>query len=136
MGRYKVTKTFEFSYGHRLLEYAGKCRHLHGHNGMVEIDIEADALDGRGMVMDFSDISTQIKAWVDEHLDHKMLLSSQDPAVPVLTQLGEPLYLLSENPTAENISKLIFQQARSQGLSVSEVRLWETSTAYASYRES
>ena len=30
---YVVTRELRFCYGHRLLEYAGKCRHLHGHNG-------------------------------------------------------------------------------------------------------
>ena len=34
MNRYQVTKTIEFSYGHRLLNHNGKCRYLHGHNGM------------------------------------------------------------------------------------------------------
>jgi 6-pyruvoyltetrahydropterin/6-carboxytetrahydropterin synthase len=41
---------------------------------------------------------------------------------------------MAENPTAENIAKLIFNYARSQGLPVVEVRLWETPTSYASYR--
>jgi len=28
MQRFQVTKVIEFSYGHRLLEHQGKCRHL------------------------------------------------------------------------------------------------------------
>ncbi|MEM4248235.1 MAG: 6-carboxytetrahydropterin synthase, partial [Candidatus Nanoarchaeia archaeon] len=30
---YQVSREIEFSYGHRLLNYEGKCKHLHGHNG-------------------------------------------------------------------------------------------------------
>jgi 6-pyruvoyltetrahydropterin/6-carboxytetrahydropterin synthase len=131
---YRVTKHIDFCYGHRLLNYDGQCRHLHGHNGRVEIDIESDQLDARGMVVDFSDIKHIVKAWIDETLDHRMLLNKADPLVPFLQQRGELHFLMDENPTAENIAKLIFQHARSKGLPVVEVRLWETPTSYATYR--
>ena len=64
-----------------------------------------------------------------------MLLNRQDVAVPMLRELGEPMYLIDENPTAENISKLIYRQARDAGINVREVRLWETPSSYATYRE-
>ena len=132
---FKVTKHIEFCYGHRLLNYEGRCRHLHGHNGRVEVDIEAGKLDARGMVYDFSDIKETIKNWIDESLDHRMLLCKDDPVLPVLKQRGELIYAMDENPTAENIAKLIFNHAKSMGLPVVEVRLWETPTSGASYRE-
>ena len=44
---HKVVKTIDFCYGHRLLNYEGKCRHLHGHNGLLEVAIESDSLDHR-----------------------------------------------------------------------------------------
>jgi 6-pyruvoyltetrahydropterin/6-carboxytetrahydropterin synthase len=132
---FKVTKTIEFCYGHRLLNYAGRCRHLHGHNGRVEVDLQVEQLDGRGMVVDFGDVKRQIKAWIDETLDHRMLLCKDDPILPVLQQRGEPVFVMDENPTAENIAKLIFNAARSEGVPVTEVRLWETPTSLASYRD-
>ena len=131
---FKVTKTIDFCYGHRLLNYTGKCRHLHGHNGRIEVDLETGALDGRGMVVDFGDVKRQIKEWIDATLDHRMLLCKDDPILPVLRQRGEPVFVMEENPTAENIAKLIFNAARSQGIPVTEVRLWETPTSRASYR--
>jgi 6-pyruvoyltetrahydropterin/6-carboxytetrahydropterin synthase len=131
---FRVTKRIEFCYGHRLLHYEGKCRHLHGHNGRVEVHIEADKLDTRGMVQDFSDIKEAIKKWIDDTLDHRMLLHKDDPIVPVLKQRGELFYVMDENPTAENLAKLIFDHARSKGLPVVEVQLWETPTSSASYR--
>jgi 6-pyruvoyltetrahydropterin/6-carboxytetrahydropterin synthase len=131
---YKVTKHIDFCYGHRLLNYDGECRHLHGHNGRVEIDIESDKLDARGMVVDFSDIKRVLKTWIDETLDHRMLLNQADPLVAVLQQRGELHFPMDDNPTAENIARLIFQHARSKGLPVVEVRLWETPTSYATYR--
>ena len=132
---HKVTKAIEFCYGHRLLDYDGKCRHLHGHNGLLEVDVEAEVLDRRGMLIDFTELRDKVKGWVDAHLDHKMLLSRQDPVVPLLIDVGEPLYLMDENPTAENISRHIYQQVRQMGLNVAEVRLWETPSSCVSYRE-
>jgi len=131
---YKVTKHIEFCYGHRLLNYAGKCRHLHGHNARVEVDIESERLDERGMVYDFGDIKEAIKKWIDETLDHNLLLNKADPVIPLLQTSGERFYLLDHNPTAESIAKLIYDHARSQGLPVVEVRLWETPTSFATYR--
>lgn len=134
MGRYKVTKIIEFCYGHRLLEHKGKCRFLHGHNASIEVEIEADTLDENGMVMDFGDIRDKVKSWVDEHLDHKMLLCKNDPALKLLQELNEPHFVMEENPTAENIAKVIFQAVEKMGLKISEIRLWETPSSHASYR--
>ncbi len=131
---YRVTRQIDFCYGHRLLNYEGKCRYLHGHNGRVFIVIEAAQLDQRGMVMDFSDIKDVMKEWIDGNLDHRMILHRDDPAVPALKELGEPLYLLDCNPTAENIARVIFEVARKHGFPVVETRLWETPNCYATYR--
>ena len=130
---FRVSREIDFCYGHRLLGHEGKCRHLHGHNGRVIITIEADRLDDRGMVFDFSDIKRTVNRWIDEHLDHQMILRRDDPAVPVLEELGEPMFLLEGNPTAENIARLIFDFATAAGLPVVEVRLWETPRCCAAY---
>jgi 6-pyruvoyltetrahydropterin/6-carboxytetrahydropterin synthase len=53
--------------------------------------------------------------------------------VELLKKLGEPMYLLDENPTAENIAKLIFDITAAKGFPVTEVRLWETPRCYATY---
>jgi 6-pyruvoyltetrahydropterin/6-carboxytetrahydropterin synthase len=129
-----VVKSIDFCYGHRLLDYEGKCRHLHGHNGRLEVEVRAAQVDTRGMVIDFSDVRDAVKGWVDANLDHRMVLSERDPAVPALRGLGEPLYLMADNPTAENIAHLVFDHLRDAGIDVDEVRLWETPDSFASYR--
>ena len=111
---FRVTREIDFCYGHRLLNYDGKCRYLHGHNGRAVIVIEAPKLDDRGMVMDFSDIKRVVSGWIDEQLDHRMILHRDDPAIPALRSLGEPLYLIDTNPTAENIARLIHEFAAGQ----------------------
>lgn len=133
---YKVTKEIEFCYGHRLLNYRGKCRHLHGHNGKLEIELAAKRLDARGMVRDFDEIKRSIQGWIDENLDHKMILHRKDPALPALRRLGEPLFLMDANPTAESLAKLIFEVAERLGFPVTAVTLWETPRSFATYQPS
>jgi 6-pyruvoyltetrahydropterin/6-carboxytetrahydropterin synthase len=130
---FRVTREIDFCYGHRLLNYDGKCRHLHGHNGRAVIVLEAPKLDARGMVLDFSDIKQVVSQWIDQTLDHRMILCRDDPAVPVLQKLGEPLHLIDANPTAENIAKLIFEFTAQRGFPVVETHLWETPRCYATY---
>ena len=81
---YLVTKRIEFCYGHRLLDYDGICKHPHGHNAVVEVDVRTDRLDSRNMVADFSDIKRVVKGWIDRELDHKMILRHDDPLVEPL----------------------------------------------------
>ena len=130
---FRVSREIDFCYGHRLLNYDGKCRYLHGHNGRAVITIESDQLDHRGMVLDFSDIRKVVSSWIDDHLDHRMILHREDPAVPFLQELQEPLHLIETNPTAENIARLIFDFAQGEGFPVLDVRLWETPHCYATY---
>lgn len=130
---YRVTREIDFCYGHRLLNYDGKCRHLHGHNGRAVITLEGPRLDARGMLVDFGDIKREVQRWIDENIDHTMLLCRDDPMLPVLRERGERVYALDVNPTAENIARLIYDRAAAAGLPVIEVVLWETPNCHASY---
>ncbi|MDY7082470.1 MAG: 6-carboxytetrahydropterin synthase QueD [Halobacteria archaeon] len=130
---YKVTKEIDFCYGHRLQNYDGKCQHVHGHNGIAEIELESEELDERGMVYDFSDIKRDVKAWIDDNLDHKMLVREDDPFIEYLEDMGEPYYVMEKNPTAEAIAELIYEHTAEQGYPVTAVRLWETETSFATY---
>lgn len=130
---YRVTRELDFCYGHRLLEYEGKCRHLHGHNGRAVITLAVGELDRLGMVIDFSRLKAVVGRWIEETLDHKMLLHKDDPVLPSLRQHKEPVFVMDVNPTAENIARLIYDYAAAQGFPVAEVQLWETANCYATY---
>jgi len=130
---YSVTKRIDFCYGHRLLDYEGICKHPHGHNAIVEIEIGTETLDARNMVADFSEIKRVMKTWIDRELDHKMILRADDPLTRVLQELGEPVHVVDRNPTVERIARLIFDVAREQGLPVARITVWETPTSWATY---
>lgn len=131
---FTIVKQLDFAYGHRLLNYDGKCRHLHGHNAKVEIVLAGDELDERGMVVDFGDVKRAMNAWIDEHFDHRMLLNKKDPLIPLLEEQGEPLYLMDGNPTAEGIARHLHTVARELGFPVQEIRFWESPSSLAVYR--
>jgi 6-pyruvoyltetrahydropterin/6-carboxytetrahydropterin synthase len=130
---YQVTQELSFCYGHRLLDYDGKCARLHGHNGVAAITLQAEQLDSQGMVVDFDKLSRELTAWLDETLDHRLLLHTDDPAVPALRAIREPLCVVPFNPTAENIARMIYDRAASAGLPVVEVRLIEAPGSIATY---
>ncbi len=131
---YKVTKEIHFSYGHRLLNYDGKCRLLHGHNAKVEIELTSTTLDERGMVMDFVEVKQRLQKWLNDTWDHKMLMNQADPVLKQLQADKESIVTIDRNPTAEVLAQLIFDYAKAQGFPVSEVRFWETPTSFATYR--
>src|SRR6185437_5547331 len=118
---FDVCKEIQFCYGHRLLNYEGKCKNFHGHNGKIEVHLSAASLDDKGMVRDFTEIKRILQAWVDETLDHRMILHEKDPLRGALEKAGEPLHLLAANPTAENIARLIYETAKTKGLPVTHV---------------
>ncbi len=130
---YEVTREIPFCYGHRLLNYNGKCKNLHGHNGLAVITICSEQLDELGMVMDFSDIKRVVSKWIDETMDHRMLLHKDDPLVATLQERGEPICVMDANPTAEYIARVIYDYTASAGFPVTQVTLWETNSCYATY---
>ena len=97
MGKPKWTLAVkaEFSACHRLRGYQGKCEAHHGHNFEVEVTVEGDRLDERGMVMDFGDLKKMTREVVDE-LDH--------------SDLNELAAFAEDNPSSENIARHIFSR--------------------------
>lgn len=83
-----IDKTFEFCYGHRVHTQTlnGKysdnlkcaCRHLHGHEGKLQVYLTSDKLDKTGMVTDFRHLEW-LKRWINEYIDHQFVLDVSDP---------------------------------------------------------
>lgn len=134
MGTYSVSTSFTFCYGHRLQNYNGPCKHLHGHNARVELIVDQDELDSQGMVCDFRTLKSTAKTWVDANFDHRMLLQENDPMVTLLREQGEPVYCMPVPPTAENIAREIYEQLRNAGIPITIVKIWENESSCATYR--
>jgi 6-pyruvoyltetrahydropterin/6-carboxytetrahydropterin synthase len=132
---YIITKEVYFCYGHRLMNHPGKCRNLHGHSVKASISIKRDTLDEQGMVCDFSDVKDCVDGFINRLLDHNFLLHKDDPIIPALIANNEQFLAIDEHPTAEVLSKMIYQHVKQQGFNVDQVVLWETASACACYRE-
>lgn len=133
---YTITKEVYFCYGHRLMNHGGKCRNLHGHSVKAAISVEQPQLNEQSMVCDFAEIRDCVESFVDKHLDHNFLLHKDDPLIPALIANNERFWALDEHPTAEVLSKMIYRHLKASGFNVTQVVLWETASAYASYHES
>ncbi|MGI6451876.1 MAG: 6-carboxytetrahydropterin synthase QueD [Syntrophomonadaceae bacterium] len=117
-----ITVQQEFAAAHRLYQYQGNCSNMHGHTWKVELTVTGDKLDQVGMLIDFRDIKLAL-AQILEPFDHCCLND-----IAPFNQI---------NPTAENLAKYIFDQAKKRlaGYRVAVVRVWESGTAFASYTE-
>ncbi len=98
---YEVTVEADFSSGHYLRNYQGKCENPHGHNYKVRITLAGAELDEAGLLLDFK-LLKQVLRPVVERIDHQMLNDL------------EPFTTL--NPSAENIAKYFYDEtSRSAG---------------------
>jgi|SRR5438067_2192018 len=130
---FRATQELHFCYGHRLLGHPGRCARLHGHNARVFVVLRADRVDAKGMVIDFDTVLQRARGYLDEALDHRMLLQQGDPACAALAGIGEQFVTLEAPPTAENLARLIYEQLVRSGLPVAEVRLEEQPGSTAAY---
>lgn len=119
---FEAIVTMSFSAAHNLRGYRGKCEELHGHNWKVEATLSAEKLDEIGMVEDFSAIKRRLRR-ILSRLDHKYLN-------------GLPFFKTA-NPTSENLARLIFQKMKTNRsrARIASVKVWETETSCAVYRE-
>jgi 6-pyruvoyltetrahydropterin/6-carboxytetrahydropterin synthase len=138
MKKFEVTKEFSWEMGHRLLRHKGACRNLHGHSYIAAISLQKENVDiETGMVVDFSELTNVVKPLIDS-LDHSFMFNKGDKVGELLMQEFPDLKynLVSEEPTAECIAKMIFNyiDARSY-FPIARVTVWETAKCSATYGE-
>ncbi|MCY0957721.1 6-pyruvoyl trahydropterin synthase family protein [Streptomyces sp. H27-H5] len=105
-----VTVRHNFETGHRLPHLPGKCQSLHGHSWWAEVTVEAPAL-ASGLVVEFGPFKHQLRRWIDEHLDHGLMLGPEDPLLPVLAPYGMKIHQVPGWPTVENVAALLARVA-------------------------
>ncbi|MFG2404256.1 6-pyruvoyl tetrahydropterin synthase family protein [Streptomyces brevispora] len=129
---HSVSVKHNFETGHRLPHLPGKCQSLHGHSWWMEATVEAPALDN-GLVVEFGPFKKQLRRWIDEHLDHGLMLGPDDELLPLLSTYGK-VHQVPGWPTVENVAALIARVAqdalqdlvRAPGARVTQVHVSET----------
>ncbi len=122
---FEVTIEETFAAGHALRNYHGKCENVHGHNYRCQVTLEGAELDSIGLLVDFVELKKVVHTVLDR-MDHQWL--NDFPPFDVL------------NPSAENMARYIYEQVSDglkprDGVRVATVKLWETDTSSATYRE-
>ncbi|MFV0290507.1 MAG: 6-pyruvoyl trahydropterin synthase family protein [Mangrovibacterium sp.] len=114
---YKINKEFHFSSSHQLqgLPESHPCSRLHGHNYVVNFHFQSDKLNEVGFVIDYRALSS-IKDFLDNTLDHQHLND-----------------VFSFNPSAENISKYLYEHFKEQFPQLFKVEVSETPKTKAVY---
>jgi 6-pyruvoyltetrahydropterin/6-carboxytetrahydropterin synthase len=110
---------------------------------VVEVVAASPDLDSIGRVIDFSEVKRIVGGWIDEELDHNMLLHPDDPlatrhsAVELVGRLPFIMPRHLSNPTAENLAQLVYEKANellaSRGIKVVRVRFYETPNGWSDY---
>ena len=121
---YELTVQRHFSAAHALRCYDGPCSRIHGHNYQVDVCVARNELDDLGMVIDFGDLKRVCDEVIDR-LDHRML--NELDAFTELNATSERI--------AEHIYREVAQRLEGTGVGLRHVRVWETPTSAATYRE-
>ncbi len=117
---YFISKQYHFSASHQQQQLPPDygCYRLHGHNYVVEIIMQAKALDEKGFVFDINDLKP-FQHIIDDELDHRHL----NDVLPGYT-------------SAECLAKWLFDRAKALWPQhLYSIRVQETPKIWAEYRE-
>ena len=114
---FRIAKRFDFSASHQLagLPEGHQCSRLHGHNYSITLTLEAQDLDGKGMIRDYGELDG-VKQMLDAYCEHRHLNDVFD-----------------FNPTAENMARYFYQRFKGAFPELICVSVKETEKTTAEY---
>lgn len=121
-----------------------KCFNIHGHTYLYELTFKFNNIDSIGYAIDFKEIKRVACQWIDDVLDHGVILNPKDSKfIKCAMVLESKLWLMSLNgaaqycnPTVENIGKELFlavqllMRAHLPNLWLDTVRIYETPNCF------
>lgn len=105
-----------FDSGHRVMNEKFKCFQLHGHTYLYTLNFSFEESESIGYALDFKEIKRTYMQWIDDILDHGMILNPCDEKpIALVREMGSKLWLMSLNgegvycnPSVENIAKEVY----------------------------
>lgn len=137
-----VTRKGSFDAGHRVMNERVKCFNLHGHTYLYELEFSFDSMKAIGYAIDFKEIKRVGCEWIEDNLDHAMLLNPDDRHISLACHAtGSKTWYMSLNgigkycnPTVENIVKEMYIALdylfSDNNLKLSKIRLYETPNCF------
>lgn len=88
---------FDLQYAHRFYKFKGEAQYLHGHTGILTIEVEDSVNEGVNMVFPCNEI--QKTAWEYlKNFDHALVLREDDPLLPAILKVYEETGLKDGTP--------------------------------------
>lgn len=111
-----ISRKCNFDSGHRVMNEAMKCFNIHGHTYLCKVEFSHGNMEEIGYAIDFKEIKRVFLQWIDDTLDHGMILNAKDEQlIQTVRDYGTKLWLMSLNgvdeycnPSVENISREVF----------------------------
>lgn len=89
--------TFDLQYAHRFYGFRGEAQYLHGHTGVLTIEVEGGVNEGVNMVYPCNEIKKV--AWnVLQNFDHALILREDDPLLPAILGVYEAQGIKNGHP--------------------------------------
>lgn len=120
---YRISIATHFDAAHQLHGYQGACGKLHGHAWKVKVEVQTNHINDIGISLDFKELKT-ITDTIIERFDHR--------------HLNQVSPFDIKNPTAENLSRYIYEEIKKQlpsHVTISRVTVWESEKYAISYSE-
>lgn len=94
--------TLDLQYAHRFYGFQGEAQYLHGHTGLLTIEVEDSVESNVNMVFPCNEIKKT--AWeVLQNFDHALVLREDDPLLPAILDVYQKQNI--KNGTPANIQK-------------------------------
>ena len=98
----KSSTTFSLQYAHRFYGFKGEAQYLHGHTGIMTIEVEDSINRGVNMVFPCNEIKKT--AWsILRNFDHALILRKDDPLLPAIMDVYEKQGILNGSPQNMNM---------------------------------
>ncbi|MCI6617414.1 MAG: 6-carboxytetrahydropterin synthase [Prevotella sp.] len=80
--------SFDLQYAHRFYGFSGEAQYLHGHTGVLTLEVEDSVNKGVNMVYPCNEIKKV--AWsLLQNFDHALVLRQDDPLLPAILKVYE-----------------------------------------------
>ena len=145
MSQTMVTRQVEFEAAPLLEGYDGRCGSLHGHSYAMEVTVSCpDCIRKQhdfGFVMDFKKLDKILDEYIPDHCYITNMNNGPGPADYEISKIvesnGMRIFKMANEPSAENMVNLFstdLQILVGEEFTVEEIKLWETTNSYATWR--
>ncbi|MBS9524472.1 6-carboxytetrahydropterin synthase QueD [Litoribacter ruber] len=131
-----ITKIFEFEAAHRISNYNGACKFIHGHTYKLHVTLTGNMIEGEDMVMDFKKLKNIVRNYILEPMDHALILKDTEENRDNYQNTDGKIFWMNTEPTAERMilwmADILIDKLPDR-VRLQNLKLYETSTSFAEW---